>query len=158
MGLLWAQSTQAIALERILGGFLILYVLYLVLNPGWMLPQSRKTAVGGGLLSGFFAGLFWVGGAVRGAFLTAFNLPQEVYIFTSGVIALLIDITRVSRYIWGGTRLEQELLLALLVSIPISFLGAYLAKKFLDRLPRSYFRMLVGIFLALVGIKLLIWG
>ena len=31
------------------------------------------------------------------------------------------------------------------------------AKKFLDRLPQRYFRIFVGIFLALVGAKLLLW-
>ena len=88
----------------------------------------------------------------------AFNLPKEVYIFTSGLIALFIDITRVSRYIWGGTRLEQNLLLALLVGIPISFIGARLAKRFLDKLPQKLFRIFVAVFLALVGAKLLIWS
>lgn len=98
-----------------------------------------------------------MGGAVRGAFLTAFNLPKEVYIFTSGLIALFIDVTRVSRYLWGGTRLPDNLLIALLLSSPISFLGAYLAKQFLDRLPQKSFRIFVSTFLALVGAKLLIW-
>ncbi len=97
------------------------------------------------------------GGAVRGAFLSAFDLPKEVYLFTSGLIALFIDITRVSRYLWGGTRLQQDLLLALVLSVPVSFVGAYLAKRFLDRLPQRFFRAFVGIFLAFVGVKLLIW-
>jgi len=149
---------QGFPLKRILGAFLILYVAYLLFKREWAMPKTSGTAVCGGLLSGLFAGFFGVGGAVRGAFLTAFNLPKEVYIFTSGLIALFIDITRVSRYIWGGTRLQQDLLLALIAGIPISFVGAYIAKRFLDRLPQRFFRIFVGIFLALVGAKLLIWA
>jgi hypothetical protein len=149
---------QVFPLKRILGAFLILYVAYLFLNREWALPETHSTAVCGGLLAGLFAGFFGVGGAVRGAFLTAFNLPKEVYICTSGLIALCIDVTRVSRYIWGGIRLQQDLLLALIVSIPVSFVGAYLAKRFLDRLPQKFFRIFVGVFLALVGAKLLIWA
>jgi hypothetical protein len=145
-------------LKRILGSFLILYVLYLFLKREWALPKTHGTAVFGGLLSGLFAGFFGVGGAVRGAFLLAFDLPKAVYICTSGLIALFIDVTRVSRYIWGGTRLEQELLFALVLSIPVSFAGAYLAKRFLDRLPQKFFRIFVGVFLALVGAKLVIWA
>jgi uncharacterized protein len=122
----------------------------------WALPKTNGTAVCGGLLSGLFAGFFGVGGAVRGAFLLAFDLPKEVYICTSGLIALFIDVTRVSRYIWGGTRLEQELLFALILSIPVSFAGAYMAKRFLDSLPQKFFRIFVGVFLALIGVKLLI--
>jgi uncharacterized membrane protein YfcA len=108
------------------------------------------------MLSGLFAGFFGVGGAVRGAFLAAFNLPKEVYVFTSGLIALFIDVTRVSRYAWGGTRMGTDLLYALIVCIPISFAGAYLAKKFLNRMPQESFRVFVGFFLALVGVMLLV--
>jgi len=147
---------EELPLKSILGAFLILYVIFLFIKRQWTLPKTSGTAVCGGLLSGLFAGFFGVGGAIRGAFLTAYNLPKQVYIFTSGLIALFIDVTRVSRYIWGSTRLEENLLLALIACIPISFLGAYAAKKFLDRLPQRYFRVFVGIFLALVGAKLLI--
>jgi uncharacterized membrane protein YfcA len=48
-------------------------------------------------------------------------------------------------------------MLALILSIPVSFVGAYIAKRFLDRLPQKFFRIFVGVFLALVGAKLLIW-
>ena len=153
-------SLQAhdLPLKRILGAFLIAYVVFLFLKRQWALPKSQGTAVCGGILSGLSAGFFGVGGAVRGAFLTAFDLPKEVYIFTSGLIALFIDITRVLRYRWGGTHLEPTLTYALLACIPISFVGAYLAKRFLDKLPQRFFRIFVGVFLALVGAKLLIWS
>lgn len=144
-------------LKRILGAFLVCYVVFLFLKRNWALPKTHGTAVCGGFLSGLFAGFFGVGGAIRGAFLTAFDLPKEVYIFTSGMIALFIDVTRVSRYLWGGTRLEATLLYALIICIPVSFTGALIAKQFLDRLQQSYFRIFVCIFLALVGIKLLVW-
>ncbi len=143
-------------LKKILGVFLILYVIFLFLKRQWALPQTRGTAVCGGLLSGLFAGLFGVGGAIRGAFLAAFNLPKEVYVFTSGLIALFIDLTRISRYLGGGTRMGSDLLYPLLVCIPISFAGAYLAKKFLHRMPQKSFRVFVGSFLALVGVMLLL--
>ncbi|MEN8145950.1 MAG: sulfite exporter TauE/SafE family protein, partial [Gemmatimonadota bacterium] len=158
LGASLSLQAQALPLKQILGAFLILYVVYLFLKREWILPKSHAMAVSGGLLSGFFAGFFGVGGAVRGAFLTAFNLPKEVYIFTSGLIALFIDVTRVSRYIWGGTRLQEDLLFALVLSIPVSFVGAYIAKRFLDRLPQKFFRVFVGVFLALVGARLLIWA
>ena len=158
LGASLSLHVQALPLKRILGAFLVLYVVYLFLKREWALPKRHSTAVCGGLLSGLFAGVFGVGGAVRGAFLMAFNLPKEIYIFTSGLIALFIDVTRVSRYIWGGTRLQQDLLLALILSIPVSFVGAYIAKRSLDRLPQKFFRIFVGVFLAFVGAKLLIWA
>ncbi|HPA15766.1 MAG TPA: sulfite exporter TauE/SafE family protein [Desulfobacterales bacterium] len=157
LGATLSLRAQWLPLERILGAFLILYVLYLFLRPDWSLPKINGTALCGGFFSGLFAGFFGVGGAVRGAFLAAFNLPKEVYIFTSGLIAMFIDITRISRYIWGGTRLQQELLIALILSIPVSLAGAYIAKSFLIRLQQKFFRTFVGVFLFLVGARLLIW-
>jgi uncharacterized membrane protein YfcA len=150
-------QAQSLPVKQILGAFLIVYVIYLFLKRQWALPKTTGTAVTGGLLSGLFAGFFGVGGAVRGAFLTAFNLRKEVYIFTSGLIALFIDSTRILRYLGGGTILETDLLYTLLACIPISFAGAYVAKKFLDRMPQKFFRIFVGIFLGLVGLKLLFW-
>lgn len=157
LGASLALQAQAFPLKRILGAFLILYVVFLFLKREWTLPKTDATAICGGVLSGLFAGFFGVGGAVRGAFLTAFNLPKEVYIFTSGLIALFIDVTRVSRYIWGGTYLEHDFLIALILSIPVSFLGAHIAKRFLTKVPQRSFRIFVGVFLGLVGAKLLIW-
>ncbi len=157
LGATLSLRAQWLPLERILGAFLILYVLYLFLRPDWSLPKTNGTALCGGFFSGLFAGFFGVGGAVRGAFLAAFNLPKEVYIFTSGLIAMFIDITRISRYIWGGTRLQQELLIALILSIPVSLAGAYIAKSFLTGLQQKFFRTFVGVFLFLVGARLLIW-
>lgn len=157
LGATLSLRAQWLPLERILGAFLIPYVLYLFLRPDWSLPKTNGTALCGGFFSGLFAGFFGVGGAVRGAFLAAFNLPKEVYIFTSGLIAMFIDITRISRYIWGGTRLQQELLIALILSIPVSLAGAYIAKSFLTGLQQKFFRTFVGVFLFLVGARLLIW-
>ena len=82
LGASLSLQAQALPLKQILGAFLILYVTFLFLKREWALPKTHGTALCGGALSGLFAGFFGVGGAVRGAFLTAFNLPKEVYIFS----------------------------------------------------------------------------
>ena len=143
-------------LKRLLGGFLLLYVVYLFLKQSWKIPANDRTSIAGGSLSGFFAGIFGVGGAVRGAFLTAFNLPKEVYIFTSGMIALFIDVTRISTYIAEGIRLPKTLALLLIGLIPLSLAGAYLAKRLIDKIPQKYFRLVIAALLGLVAIKFLI--
>ncbi|HNR51973.1 MAG TPA: sulfite exporter TauE/SafE family protein [Deltaproteobacteria bacterium] len=150
-------QVQGLPLQRILGLFLVLYVAFLFANPRWALPENNGTAVAGGILSGLSAGFFGVGGAVRGAFLTAFDLPRDAYLFTSGIIAFFIDITRISRYFLGGVNLGRDLTAALIVCIPASFIGARLARKFLDRLPQSRFRMFVGVFLFLVALRLILF-
>lgn len=157
LGAALALKARDLPLERILGLFLLPYVGFLFTNRKWSLPRNQATAVAGGTLSGLSAGLFGVGGAVRGAFLAAFDLPKDVYIFTSGVIAFFIDITRISQYLLGSIELGNYLLAALILCIPVSFAGAWLARKFLDRLPQNYFRMFVAGFLFLVAVRLLVW-
>lgn len=144
-------------LTRILGGFLLLYVLFIYFNREWKLPENSVTAGAGGLASGFAAGIFGVGGAVRGAFLSAFNLPKEVYLFTSGMMALIIDSTRIVGYLTGGARLEGLFLWGLILFIPISFIGAWVARFFVDRVRQDHFRLFIAVFLALVALRLLLF-
>ncbi len=144
-------------LKRFLGGFIVLYVFYLFRKQSWKIPASDRTSIIGGSLSGYFAGIFGVGGAVRGAFLSAFNLPKEMYIFTSGMIALFIDVTRITTYLTDGTRLPGNLALLLLILIPLSFLGAFIAKKIVDRVPQNYFRMVIAVLLGLIALKFLLF-
>lgn len=143
-------------LSRILGTFLICYVIYLFVKSSFRIKPSLLTGVCGGSLSGFFAGVFGIGGAVRGLFLTAFDLPKEVYIATAGAIALIIDTTRLTTYFAKGARLPTLLLWGLLLFIPASFLGAKIAKRIVDKIPQEHFRKVVAVFLLLVGIKLIL--
>lgn len=138
-------------LKRILGVFLIAYVVFLTKKTKWKLAQTNTNALVGGGLSGFFAGIFGVGGAIRGTFLSAFNLKKSVYIFTSGAIAFLIDSSRLLGYLTNGTRLESFPSQTLILSILISFLGAYLAKKILKKTPQKKFRFVISLALFIVG-------
>lgn len=144
-------------LSRILGGFLICYVVYLFARSSFKIKANLFTSICGGASSGFLAGIFGIGGAVRSLFLTSFDLPKEVYIATAGAIALIIDSTRLSTYLLSGTRIENTLLWGLLLFIPASFLGAKIAQRIVNKIPQKHFRKVIAIFLLLVGIKLLLW-
>lgn len=144
-------------LLRILGGFLLAYVLFILWKPEWKLPVSNLTVSAGGLTSGLAAGTFGVGGVIRGALLSASNLPKEVYFFISGAMGLMINSTRIAGYVVGGTRLEGLFLWGLLVFIPLSFLGSLVAKRLVDRVPQKHFRIFIKLFLAVVAVKFLIF-
>lgn len=144
-------------LSRILGSFLIIYVIYLFAKSSFKIKQSLVTGACGGALSGFFAGLFGMGGAIRGLFLTSFDLPKSVYITTAGAIALKVDTIRLATYIKNGARLPLLLFLGLAIFIPVSFIGAKIAKSVVDKIPQEHFRKVVAVFLLLMGIKLLIF-
>lgn len=143
-------------LFHILGGFLLVYVIFLFLKPRFYLPQNKTGMIMGGTLSGFFAGIFGVGGAIRAIFLSAFDLPKAVYLATVGSIALFVDSARLITYISGGTRLEPLLLWGMIIFIPTSFLGAKMAKRIVDYIPQKSFRLFISAFLALIGFYFLI--
>jgi uncharacterized membrane protein YfcA len=136
---------------------MIIYVIYLFFKPTFKIKQGTGSALTGGALSGFLAGIFGMGGAVRGLFLSSFDLPKSVYIATAGTIALFIDITRVTGYYVEGARLEPKILWGMLIFIPASFLGAKVAKLFVDKIHQKHFRKVIAAFLFLVALKLLLF-
>src|SRR3989344_2812823 len=65
-------------LKSVLGLFLLLFAVGSYMKPDFRFPAKKASAIIGGGLSGFFAGLIGTGGALRGAFLTAFGLEKGV--------------------------------------------------------------------------------
>lgn len=148
--------TPETLLSRMLGAFLLAYVLFILAKGRFKVPQTDATALSGGALYGLSGGIFGVGGAVRGAFLSAYDLPKSVYIFTSGAIGIAIDSGRVVTYLWQGAELDSRLLLGLLMFIPASFVGAKLAERAVDHIPQHRFRTIVAVALGLIAIQLLL--
>src|SRR3990167_3241478 len=142
-------------LSRLLGALIIFYIFLVLAKPKLKIPANTISAGVGGTLSGLIAGIFGIGGPVRAMFLTAFNLPKETYLFTSGAIALFIDPARLATYILGGTKLPENLFWGLFIFIPITFIGSKIAKKFVDRIPQKKFRNVIAIFLFLAGAKIM---
>ncbi|OGZ95231.1 MAG: hypothetical protein A3A28_00605 [Candidatus Sungbacteria bacterium RIFCSPLOWO2_01_FULL_47_32] len=154
-------------LLRLLGAFLVGYALFFIFQgkfstkgepaSGWKMPAGNAMAISGGALSGFFAGMFGIGGPIRSMFLSAFDLPKAIYIATAGAIGLTVDVTRIIAYVAGGATLPRELWYGLFLFIPVSFVGAQTAKKIVDKIPQDKFRMVVAVFLFVIGAKLVLF-
>lgn len=141
-------------LSRALGIFLIAYVLFIIFNRTFKLSQRLSVAISGGALTGFFAGIFGIGGEINAVALSAFNLEKVVYIATAGAISFLIDSTRIATYIKGGIGLESHILSGFLIFIPASLVGAMIGKRGVEKIPQEKFRNFVAIFIFLFGLKL----
>jgi len=141
-------------LSRALGIFLMIYVAYIYLHPAFRLGQSMPLAAAGGASSGFFAGIFGIGGEIRTVFLSAFDLEKAVYLATAGAIALVIDTSRLATYLAGGTMLSPPLLYGLLAFIPASLVGAVLGREIVNKIPQEKFRAAISAFILLLGAKL----
>lgn len=141
---------------KILAVFLIVYAVYSLFKPRLAIKKSRWTAILGGSLSGFFAGLIGLGGAIRSSFLVVFDFPKEVYVATSAMIAVVIDLARIPTYILTGSIQASYELFLIPLLIVSAYFGVRLGKTLLGRIDQQTFRRIVAIALLLVSIKLLI--
>lgn len=139
----------------VLGAFLIVYAVYSFVKPEFGVKESRLSAFIGGTLSGFFAGLIGLGGAIRGAFLTAFNLPKEIYVATSAMIAVVIDTTRIPTYLITRTVQDRSCYVLLPFLCVMAYFGVNTGKALLQKINQDTFRRIVGIALFAVGVKML---
>ncbi|AKB57886.1 sulfite exporter TauE/SafE family protein [Methanosarcina barkeri] len=144
-------------LSRALGMFLIAYVIFIIFNRTFKLSQKLSVAISGGTLTGFFAGIFGIGGEINAVALSAFNLKKAVYVATAGAIAFMIDSTRIATYIQGGTRLDPVLISGFLIFIPVSLIGAMIGKIGIEKIPQEKFRNFVAVFIFLFGLKLVLF-
>lgn len=85
---------------------LIIALLMATFAVGELVPAFSKIAfpkkylVIGGLLSGFFGGLSGHQGALRSAFMTKLSLTPQRFIGTGSAIGLMVDVARLSVYLW----------------------------------------------------------
>jgi len=140
-------------LKIVLGAFLVLYSVYSYAKPKFSFKPEARVAVVGGAISGFFAGLIGTGGAIRGAFLTAFGEKKEAYIATAAAISIATDFVRVPVYIFGGL-LHEDKYWMLPILFVIAFLGAYIGKNIVGKIGEGAFRKFVLIVILLAGIKI----
>lgn len=157
VGALLVNYTPQELLKLILGIFLLLFSIASIARQEFTFKPSNKNAIIGGSISGFFAGLIGMGGALRALFLTAFRLRKDVYLATAATLALAVDITRIPIYIGSGF-LEQRFY----TSIPLLFLtaiaGSYVGKMAVDKIPQDSFRRVVLVAIAAVSMKFIYDG
>ena len=88
-------------------------------------------------------------------FLISTKIKKEVYIATSAAIAVVVDITRISVYVFNGS-LDAGYYWCIAPLIVVAFLGTYLGIKLLVRLPEAVVKRSVLILLILAGIRMLL--
>lgn len=139
-------------LKLALGIFLSVYSAVFLWKENIHFPKSTLTAIVGGGLSGFIAGLIGTGGALRGAFLGSFGLTKDKFIATSAITAILVDATRLPIYIQQGF-FEAKYLIYLPILFGIAIAGSFIGKIILDRIPQDKFRTIIFLAVFLIGLK-----
>jgi len=141
-GALLVSSISQTTLKSILGVFLVVYAIIFLWKEKIKLQPSVLNSLIGGSLSGFLAGLIGTGGALRGAFLTAFGLPKEKYIATAAAIALAVDVTRIPVYFAEGF-LNNRYYWYIPFLFVIALAGSFTGKQIVKQVPQKTFRKIV---------------
>lgn len=152
LGALLVNYVPQNLLKGILGIFLAIYAILFLYKDDLKIKQSLFSSIIGGGLSGFLAGLIGTGGAMRGAFLTAFGLPKEKYIATAAAIALAVDFTRVPVYFAGGF-LSNQYYAYIPFLFVIALFGSFAGKQIVKKVPQDKFRKIVLFAILIVGFK-----
>ena len=151
IGAYFSKYINAKLIENILSVFLIVTSLTFIIFKNITVKPTRFNSISGGVLSGFIAGLIGTGGAIRGITLAAFNLQTEVFIATSSVIDLGIDLIRSVVYSLNGFVHKDDLYLIPILLI-VSVLGTLIGKQILKKIKADQFKTIVLILILITGL------
>jgi uncharacterized membrane protein YfcA len=140
---------------------LILGLLIAVFTLFELIPKLRNLEINfrylslGGFISGFFGGLSGHQGALRAAFLARAGLSKEQFVATGTVIALMIDISRITTYSKHlSLQSIQDHTLLLSLATFFAFLGAYFGNKLLKKVTMKGVQTFVSISLFILAVAL----
>jgi uncharacterized membrane protein YfcA len=150
IGALLSKYVETKFLEITLSIFLILISLFFLFKKEFQVKPTFANTLGGGIFSGFVAGLIGTGGAIRGIVLASYNLKMEVFIVTSAMIDLCIDASRSVVYLYNGYMHKDDLYLIPILLV-ISIVGTFIGKKILLLVSEKQFKSFVLILVFITG-------
>ena len=111
-----------------------------------------------GALSGLLGGLVGNQGGIRSAALLGFNLSKETFVATATAVALLVDGARMPVYLFMQYDEIAALWWWVLLATMGVIAGTVLGSRVLTRLPESWFRFVLALVLAALGVLMLTRG
>jgi uncharacterized membrane protein YfcA len=152
-GLLVLRVMSTAVLEKVLGGFVLVYAIYQLL-PLPALGGSRRFAAVCGCLGGLVGTLFGTGGPFYVMYLKLRDLDKSVFRATFAINFLIDGAIRLVSYaligLWGW-----QLLIHLLVALPIVGAGLYLGGRLQTGFSQQAFVRFVSLLLLCSGAVLL---
>ncbi|WP_416306573.1 TSUP family transporter [Neptunicella sp. SCSIO 80796] len=144
-------QVQISAVKALVGVLIIGFVL-LELSPRFAAIEmpSRYLPIGG-VLSGFFGGLSGHQGAFRSMFLLKSGLTKEQFIATGVMLAILVDVARLTLYGWNQA--EWQLIDWQLVTCATlaAFAGAFVGARLLTKVTIAAVQKAVSIMLIVIA-------
>jgi uncharacterized membrane protein YfcA len=111
-----------------------------------------------GALSGLLGGLVGNQGGIRSAALVGFNLPKETFVGTATAIALFVDGARLPVYLASQHDALVSLWPWILAATIGVTAGTLIGSRALARVPEVWFRRVLAVTLAALGLVMLMRG
>jgi uncharacterized protein len=142
-------------------GLLMIVFAALELQPWFQkLRAPEQTMPLGGALTGFIGGLTGQQGALRSMFLLKSGMAAQQFIATGVMIAILIDLSRISTY--AAALADADLNFAgregllMLAGTLAAFTGAYLGTRYLQKVTIRTVRTIVAALMFFIGAALML--
>ncbi|SDB55738.1 hypothetical protein SAMN05660653_02798 [Desulfonatronum thiosulfatophilum] len=119
------------------------------------LSFDRRYLPFGGMLSGFFGGLSGHQGAMRSAFLIKSGLTKEVFIGTGVMLAVIVDISRMTVY--AGMLASEDILsnpTTVVAATVAAFVGTFLGARLVKKVTIKFLQVIVSVMLFVVALGL----
>ena len=155
-GYLFATAPLA-ALTRMLGGFLLMIVLWRHVHPNRHRPFPVPVFAVIGAGASFLSALLGSVGPIMAPFFLAFGLVKGGYIGTEALSTVVMHVTKLVAYRQSSILTRTDVLIGLALG-PIMILGSLLGKRIVDRLPERAFVLIIEAVLIIAGLAFLIRG
>lgn len=153
---LFGQSMQTTLLNIVVGGLILTFVLLEFSKTFAAIKLRPHFLPLGGVISGFFGGLSGHQGAFRSMFLLKAGLNKEQFIATGVMVAVMVDVARLTVYGKDLATDYQGIDWNLVVAASLAaFVGAYLGKKLLQKITIRTVHLVVSVLLILVSLGLM---
>jgi hypothetical protein len=133
------------------------FQLFTINRPEWrsrLLPTMWQ-GVGFGFGSGITSALAHTGGLVFSFYLLPHSRTKEIFVATSLFLFFTTGLLKMGAY-WYYDLLPFPVLILSLILMPALIIGSILGKKLNQRIPNKLFMRLISLFIALMGVRLMI--
>jgi hypothetical protein len=155
-GIVFATA-PATALTRLLGAFLLVTVAYRHTPWGKRAHIRLRGFLPLGATSGAVSATLGTVGPFMAPFFLAYGLARGAYIGTEALATSVMHVTKLGVY-GGYALLGTRTLLAGVAIGAVMFMGSYLGKRVLNRLPERLFPFLIEVVLIAAGLLFMVRG
>jgi hypothetical protein len=149
-GMLFAHAPLA-ALTRVLGGFLILIVIWrhMPRTSTWKPSLQSFAAIGAG--SSFLSALLGSVGPLMAPLFLAYGLVKGAYIGTEALSTVVMHVAKLIAYRESAVLPLHSVLMGLALG-PIMIAGSFTGKRIVDRIPERVFVRIIDLTLLAAGV------